>query len=101
MSGLPVDPATQVASVLGWALQAYLAALLLHGLFSWVGADPGHVLVRSVARPTGPVIARVRAFLPVALRAFPLDVAFLVVLCLALCLRYAIVPALESAARLP
>lgn len=102
MSGLSLHPAAQVAAAVGWVLQAYLLALALHGLFAWVRADRGHPLVRVVARPTEPVIARVRGALPLALRAYPVDVAFVVVLCLALCLRFGVAPALgAAAARLP
>lgn len=102
MSGLPVDPATQAATALGWLAQACLAALLAHGLFSWVRADPAHVAVRAVAGPIAPVIARLRRLLPAALRAYPVDVAFVVALCLALCVRYGVAEALrEARSRVP
>ena len=67
---------------LGVLLQVYGVVLFARAVVSWVNADPRHVLVRFLHRATDPPLRVIRGMLPVNLRSFPLDVAFLVLLAL-------------------
>ena len=79
---------------LDFGLQLYMWVLLGRAIVSWVNADPRNGIVRFLMMATDPVIERVRRLLPMKLRYFPLDLAFLVTLGIVIFLRYALAQSL-------
>ena len=75
---------------LEYALWGYMWVLIARAIISWVNADPRNAIVRFLHMATDPVVERVRRWLPMKLRYFPLDIAFLVVFGLVLVARYGI-----------
>jgi YggT family protein len=75
---------------LDFGLQAYTWVLIGRAIVSWVNADPRNAIVRFLILATEPVVERVRRLLPMKLRYFPLDLAFLVTLGIIIFLRYAL-----------
>ena len=79
-----------LAEVLRWILWLYMWVLIGRAIISWVNADPRNGIVRFLILATEPVVERVRRLLPMKLRYFPLDLAFLVTLGIVIFLRYAL-----------
>ena len=83
-----------VAMVLDWTLLLYQWILIARAVISWVNADPRNPIVQFLYAATEPLIRAARRMLPMSLRYFPLDIAFLVVFGLVIFARYGIVPSL-------
>lgn len=79
-----------LGEVLNFALQVYTWVLIGRAIVSWVSADPRNAIVRFLVMATDPVVERVRKLLPMKLRYFPLDLAFLVTFGIIIFLRYAL-----------
>ena len=73
-----------------FALQLYTWVLIARAIVSWVNADPRNAIVRFLVMATDPVVERVRRLLPMKLRFFPLDIAFLVTFGIIIFLRFAL-----------
>ena len=76
--------------VLQYALTAYMWVLIARAIVSWVSADPRNQIVRFLMMATDPVVERVRRLLPMKLRYFPLDLAFLVTVGIVIFLQFAL-----------
>jgi YggT family protein len=76
--------------VLFYFFQFYMIVLLGRAIVSWVSADPRNTIVRFLVQATDPPLRVIRHLLPVSLRHFPLDVAFLVLLALVIFAEYAV-----------
>ena len=78
----------------GWALdmglQLYMFILIARAIVSWVNADPRNGIVRFLHLSTDPLVERVRRWLPMRLRYFPLDMAWLLLLGLFIVARFAV-----------
>ena len=61
-----------------WLFRAYGYVLVFRAIISWVDADPRNPVVRFLHRATDPPLRVIRGMLPLNLRHFPLDVAFLI-----------------------
>ena len=85
---------TGLGHVVHSLLYAYAWVLFARAVVSWVSADPRNPVVRFLHALTDPLLRGIRALLPVNLRAFPVDVAFLVLLALVLFSRHAVAQAL-------
>jgi YggT family protein len=83
-----------VAMVLDWILWGYQWILIARAVVSWVNPDPRNPIVQFLYAATEPLIRVARRMLPMNLRYFPLDIAFLVVVGLVIFARYGIVPSL-------
>ena len=79
-----------LGQMLGWGLQVYTWVLIARAIVSWVNADPRNTIVRFLVMATDPVVERVRKLLPMKLRYFPLDIAFLVTFGIIVFLRFAL-----------
>jgi YggT family protein len=79
-----------VGHVIDFALQIYTWVLIGRAIVSWVNADPRNAIVRFLVMATDPVVEAVRKLLPMKLRYFPLDLAFLVTFGIIIFLRYAL-----------
>ena len=79
-----------LGQMLDWALQLYSWVLIARAIVSWVNADPRNAIVRFLVMATDPVVERVRRLLPMKLRFFPLDIAFLVTFGIIIFLRFAL-----------
>jgi YggT family protein len=79
-----------VGEALNFLLQVYTWVLIGRAIVSWVSADPRNTIVRFLAMATDPVVERVRRLLPMKLRYFPLDLAFIVTFLIIIFLRYAV-----------
>jgi YggT family protein len=79
-----------LGQMLGWGLQVYSWVLIARAIVSWVNADPRNAIVRFLVMATDPVVERVRRLLPMKLRFFPLDLAFLVTFGIIVFLRFAL-----------
>jgi YggT family protein len=86
-----------IGVVLDYSLQLYMFILFGRAIVSWVNADPRNGIVRFLVLATEPVTERVRRLLPMKLRYFPLDLAFLVTLGIVLFLRFALAHTLIGA----
>ncbi|HET8648316.1 MAG TPA: YggT family protein [Vicinamibacteria bacterium] len=82
---------------LDFFLQLYSWVLIGRAIVSWVNADPRNAIVRFLVMATDPVVERVRRLLPMKLRYFPLDLAFLVTFGIIIFLRYALAKTLIDA----
>jgi uncharacterized protein YggT (Ycf19 family) len=76
--------------VLFYFFQFYSIVLIGRAITSWVNADPRNAIVRFLVQATDPPLRLIRPMLPVSLRYFPLDVAFLVLLALVVFAEYAV-----------
>jgi YggT family protein len=85
---------TGLAKVLEFILTIYQVILIATAVVSWVNADPRNAIVRFLHQVTDPPLRMIRRRLPMSLRYFPLDVAFLVLFGLVLFGLYGIVPML-------
>ena len=83
-----------IAAVLDVVLQALLIIIFVNALLSWVRPDPRNPIVQFLYMVTEPPIHFVRRLLPMNLRYFPLDIAFLVVFGLVIFIQYGIVPSI-------
>ena len=79
-----------IGVVLYYALQTYFFVLFGRAIVSWVNADPRNGIVRFLMMATDPVVERVRRLLPMKLRYFPLDLAFLVTVGIVIFLQFAL-----------
>ena len=77
-----------IGEALNFLLQLYTWILIGRAIVSWVSADPRNAIVRFLVMATDPVVERVRRLLPMKLRYFPLDLAFIVTFLLIIVLRY-------------
>jgi YggT family protein len=92
---------TGIAQVLSGILLVYQWILIARAITSWVNADPRNAIVRFLYMATEPPLRVVRRWLPMSLRYFPLDIAFLVLFGLVIFAQYAVVQSLlDVAARL-
>jgi YggT family protein len=90
-----------IAAVLAWALFLYRWILIARAITSWVNADPRNPIVSFLYMATEPALRVVRRWLPMNLRYFPLDIAFLVLFGLVIFAEFAVVQSLaDLAARL-
>lgn len=85
-----------LAQVIGGVLWLYQWILIARAVISWVNADPRNAIVRFLYLVTEPPIRGVRRLLPMNLRYFPLDIAFLVVFGLVIFAQYGIVPSIAE-----
>ena len=79
-----------IGTLVDYALQIYMWVLIGRAIISWVNADPRNGIVRFLVMATEPIVERVRRLLPMKLRYFPLDLAFLVTFGIVIFLRYAL-----------
>ncbi|PYQ52736.1 MAG: hypothetical protein DMF78_10730, partial [Acidobacteria bacterium] len=79
-----------LGQVLHFFLQFYMIVLVGRAIVSWVDADPHNAIVRFLVQATEPPMRVIRRMLPMSLRYFPIDVAFLVLLALVIFAYYAI-----------
>jgi YggT family protein len=79
-----------LGQVLFYFFQFYMLILLGRAIISWVSADPRNGIVRFLVQATDPPLRVIRHMLPMSLRYFPLDVAFLVLLALVIFAEYAV-----------
>ena len=87
-----------LAHVLSWFLTLYSWVLIARAIVSWVSADPRNPIVYFLHRATDPAIEFVRRLLPMKLKYFPLDIAFLVLFGVVIFLQFAIVQSLLDVA---
>src|SRR6185503_2420186 len=80
--------------VLFYFFQFYMIVLLGRAIVSWVSADPRNGIVRFLVQATDPPMRVIRHMLPMSLRTFPIDVAFLVLLALVIFAEYAVAQSL-------
>jgi len=85
-----------LAQVLRLILRLYWYILLARAITQWVQANPRNPIVQFLYMATEPPIRAVRRLLPMNLRYFPLDIAFLVVLGLVIFAEFGIVPSIEQ-----
>jgi YggT family protein len=86
-----------VARVLDGVLFVYQLILIARAVLSWVSPDPRNPIVQFLYAVTEPPIRAVRRRLPMSLRYFPVDIAFLVVFGIVIFAEYGIVPSLVEA----
>src|SRR5262249_36336127 len=79
-----------LGQVLHYFFWFYGVVLIGRAIVSWVNADPHNAIVRFLVQATEPPMRVIRRVLPMSLRYFPIDVAFLVLLALVLFAEYAI-----------
>ena len=53
-----------VAETVGWLLSAYMWAIIIRALISWVNPDPWNPIVQFLQRITEPVLGPIRRRLP-------------------------------------
>lgn len=85
-----------LAAVLDFVLLAYQWILIARAVISWVSADPRNPIVSFLHAATDPPVRVIRRRLPMSLRYFPLDVAFLVLFGLVIFARYGIVQSIAD-----
>ena len=85
-----------LARVLEFVLQIYLFILFGRAICSWVQANPRNAIVQFLYMATEPLIRVARKLLPMNLRYFPLDIAFLMVVGAVLFLQYFLVPTIAE-----
>jgi YggT family protein len=83
-----------VAQVLSFVLQLYLFVLFGRAICSWVQANPRNAIVQFLYMATEPPLRVIRRLLPMSLRYFPIDIAFLVLVGIVIFLQYGIVPSI-------
>ena len=89
-----------LAKVLDMVLWLYWWILLARAVTSWVSADPRNPIVSFLYAVTEPPMRFIRRRLPMSLRYFPLDVAFLALLGIVIFAQYAVVPSILDYASL-
>ena len=85
-----------VGAVLDFILLAYQWILIARAVVSWVSADPRNPIVNFLHAATDPATRVIRRRLPMSLRYFPLDIAFLVLFGLVIFARYFVVQSLTD-----
>ena len=80
--------------VLFYFFQFYIILIIGRAIVSWVSADPRNGIVRFLVQATDPPMRVIRHMLPMSLRTFPIDVAFLVLLALVIFAEYAVAQSL-------
>lgn len=84
-----------LAAAVSMALQFYLWILIGRAIVSWVGADRSpNPIVQFLLLVTEPPRRRIQRLLPMRLRYFPLDIAFLALVGLVIFAQYALVQTL-------
>jgi YggT family protein len=89
-----------LGQVLYWVLEIYKWVLIARAVISWVNADPRNAIVAFLTAVTEPLLRIVRRRLPMSLRYFPLDIAFLVLFGLVIFAQYGLVQNLVDYAAL-
>src|SRR3954467_13721634 len=79
-----------LGEVLHYFFWFYMWVLVGRAIISWVNADPHTSIVRILVQATEPPLRVIRRMLPMSLRYFPIDVAFLVLLALVIFAEYAV-----------
>jgi YggT family protein len=79
-----------LGEVLHYFFFIYMWVLVGRAIISWVNADPRNGIVRFLVQATDPPLRVIRHLLPMSLRSFPIDVAFLVLLALVVFAEYAV-----------
>ena len=79
-----------MGQVLHYFFWCYMWVLFGRAIISWVNADPHNAIVRILVQATEPPLRVIRRMLPMSLRYFPIDVAFLVLLALVIFAEYAV-----------
>jgi YggT family protein len=87
-----------LANALGMVLTLYMYVLIGRAIVSWVNADPRNTIVRILVMATDPPLKIIRRMLPMSLRYFPLDIAFLVLFGLVIFAQDAVVQSLVDIA---
>ena len=85
-----------VAQVMNFVLQLYFIVLLGRAICSWVQANPRNAIVLFLYMATEPPLRLIRRLLPMSLRYFPIDVAFLVLVGIVIFLEAGIVPSIAQ-----
>jgi YggT family protein len=85
-----------LAAVLGFVLEIYKWILIARAVISWVSADPRNPIVAFLHAVTEPALRIIRRRLPMNLRYFPLDIAFLVLFALVIFGQYFLVATLRD-----
>jgi YggT family protein len=80
------------ARILDVVLTAYMWIIIIRAILSWVNPDPYNPIVRVLYQITEPVLARVRALIP--LRGMGIDLSPLIVLLAIMFLQSFLVPSL-------
>ena len=83
-----------LGQVLWYFCQFYIILIIDRAIVSWVSADPRNGIVRFLVQATDPPMRVIRHMLPMSLRTFPIDVAFLVLLALVIFAEYAVAQSL-------
>jgi len=91
---LLADVMMGLARVLSWVLWFYEIILIARAVVSWVSADPRNPIVGFLHAATDPLLRVIRRLLPMSLRYFPIDIAFLVLFGLVIFANHAIVQAM-------
>jgi YggT family protein len=85
-----------LAQVLAFVLQLYRWILIARAITSWVQANPRNPIVQFLYMVTEPPLRVIRRLLPMSLRYFPLDIAFLVLFGLVIFAEFGIVPSIAQ-----
>jgi len=83
-----------IGEAVRFVLMVYTWLLIGRAIVSWVNADPRNAIVRFLYMATEPALRIIRRWLPVSLRHFPLDIAFLVLFAIVIVLRQAVAQSL-------
>ena len=87
-----------LATMLNWLLIFYTWILIARAILSWIRVHPQNQLASMIFgfiyAVTEPPIRAIRRLLPMSLRYFPLDIAFLVLFALVIFAEYGIVQSL-------
>lgn len=83
-----------LAQALSFGLQLYTYVLIGRAIVSWVDASARNPIVQFLIMATEPPLRVIRRLLPLSLKYFPLDIAFLVLFGLVIFAQYAVVQSL-------
>ncbi len=86
-----------LASLLDFALSAYMWIIIGRAIISWVNADPYNPIVRFLYEVTEPVLSRIRRVVPIF--AGGLDFSPMILILALIFLRSFLVPTLHQLAR--
>ena len=81
-----------LASVLNFAISAYIIAFIARAIFSWFNPDPYNSIIRFIYQITDPVLERVRKFVPLI---GDIDISPIIIILALIFLRSFLVRALE------
>jgi YggT family protein len=79
-----------IGQALFFIFQLYSYVLIARAVVSWVNADPRNAIVRFIVQVTEPPLRAVRRMLPMSLRHYPIDIAFIVLFALIIFAQYAV-----------